>query len=315
MLILARDAFPGAGVENRRFAVRTTLILLTAVLLMAAALFGAYPLLLAPTAAGETAVVLIAALTAPLHWGLMHESIHGKLYESEAWNRRIGRLLGITLCLDWDMMRFGHLLHHRANRHERDRPEELRPGQSWLSAAGPFFFQLLGGQELGGMIAPLTVVLPLGATEWITRRIFAGEPNTEARMAALRAFGDPARRRRIRIDFAAILALIVFAAWCWGAHWPVLALAIAARFAVLSLLDNAPHYGTPRDSGAHAYNTALARPFRWLVLNSNFHGMHHQASHLGWQELPGEFAQTGAGYDGSWIAAVLRQFRGPRRLS
>ena len=315
MLILARDALPVAGVGTRRFAVRTNSILLTVTMLIAAAIFGAYPLLLAPTMAGETALVLLAALSAPLHWGLMHESIHGKLAESEAWNRRIGRLLGIALCLDWDMMRFGHLLHHRANRHDRDRPEELQPGQSWWRAAGPFFFQLLGGQELAGMIAPLTVVLPLGGTEWVTRRIFAGEANEEMRAAALRAFTDPARRRRIRLDFTAILALMAFAVWCWGAHWPVFALAIAVRFAVLSLLDNAPHYGTARDSGTRAHNTVLARPLRFLVLNANFHGVHHQASQLSWRDLPREFARSGAGYDGSWIAMVLRQFRGPVRLS
>jgi fatty acid desaturase len=315
MLILARDAFPGPGVRTRRIVVRTNLVLLTATLLIAAALFGAYPLLLPPTAAVGTPLVLIIALTAPLHWGLMHESIHGKLFESEAWNRRIGRALGIALCLDWDIMRFGHLFHHRANRHDRDRPEELKPGQSWLSAAGPFFFQLLGGQELGGMIAPLTVVLPLGGTEWAVRRIFAGEANGDLRLAALRVFGDPARRRRVRLDFAAILALMAFAVWCWGVHWPVFAACIAARFAVLSLLDNAPHYGTPRDSGTRAYNTTLPRPFGLLVLNAHFHGVHHQASHLSWQELPREFAQTGAGYDGRWIATVLRQFRGPVRLS
>jgi len=225
MLILARDALPVAGVGTRRFAVRTNSILLTVTMLIAAAIFGAYPLLLAPTMAGETALVLLAALSAPLHWGLMHESIHGKLAESEAWNRRIGRLLGIALCLDWDMMRFGHLLHHRANRHDRDRPEELQPGQSWWRAAGPFFFQLLGGQELAGMIAPLTVVLPLGGTEWVTRRIFAGEANEEMRAAALRAFTDPARRRRIRLDFTAILALMAFAVWCCRA----LRRALAAR--------------------------------------------------------------------------------------
>jgi len=259
--------------------------------------------------------VLLAALTAPLHWGLMHESIHGKLMQSEAWNRRVGRWLGITLCLDWDVMRVGHLFHHRANRHERDRPEELKPGQSWWSAAGPFFFQLFGGHELGGLIAPLIIVLPLGTTEWATRRILAGEPNSEMRMVALRAFCDPARRRRIRIDFAAIVALLALAIWCWGAHWPVFAAAIAARFAVLSLLDNAPHYGTPRDSGTRACNSALPRPFGLLVLNSNFHGVHHQASDLPWQELPQAFAQTGAAYDGRWIATVLRQFRGPVRLS
>jgi fatty acid desaturase len=315
MVIVGRYAFPGAGVETDHPVARINLVLLTTALLIAAALFGGYPLLLKPTLAGDVALVALAALSAPLHWGLMHESIHGKLYANAAWNRRVGRWLGITLCLDWDMMRFGHLFHHRANRHDRDRPEELRPGRSWWRAAGPYFFHMLGGQELSGMIAPLIIVLPAGCTDWVIRRLLPGEASTDMRVAALRTFADPARRRRIRLDFLAMLALAAFAIWCWGAQWPVLAACIFARFAVLSLLDNAPHYGTPRDSGQRAYNTSLPQPFALLVLNANFHGVHHQASQLSWQELPRAFARTGSAFDGSWIATVLRQFRGPVRLS
>ncbi len=54
---------------------------------------------------------------------------------------------------------------------------------------------------------------------------------------------------------------------------------------------------------------------RWLVLNGNFHGVHHKAPQLSWRELPGTFAKDGAGFDGSWVAMVLRQFRGPLRIA
>ncbi|HXL99547.1 MAG TPA: fatty acid desaturase [Rhizomicrobium sp.] len=295
---------------NFRPAINTALLCIA--LAVAALQFVVFPLFAPLNAASETALIAVLALTAPLHWGLMHESIHGKLFENDAANRAAGRLLGISICLDWDIMRFGHLMHHRANRHDRDRPEDVAPGRSRLAAAPGYFFTLLGGGTIQGALAPLAVVLPLRGTERVVQHLFGG---VEAlRDPALRAFSDPERRLRIRSDFAATLALVALGIWCWGAHWPLLVLAVAARFCVLSLLDNAPHYGTPRDSGTRAYNTLLARPLRWLVLNANFHGVHHQAPQLAWQELPRTFDRSGQSYSGSWIACVLRQFRGPMRL-
>src|ERR1700679_4072332 len=123
----------------------------------------------------NTALLRIAlAVTAPRHWGLMHESIHGKLFENDAANRAAGRLLGISICLDWDIMRFGHLMHHRANRHDRDRPEDVAPGRSRLAAAPGYFFTLLGGGTIQGALAPLAVVLPLRGTERVVQHLFGG---------------------------------------------------------------------------------------------------------------------------------------------
>jgi fatty acid desaturase len=160
----------------------------------------------------------------------------------------------------------------------------------------------------------LAVLLPIGTTNWVVARLF-GAGGGALRDAALRAFTDPQRRRRIRIDFAGMLALLALGAWCWGAHWPVLLACIAVRFTILSILDNAPHYGTPRDSGTRAFNVTMPRRLRWLVLNANFHGMHHHAPQLSWRELPHAFDRAQPGFDGSWIAMVLRQFRGPVHLS
>jgi fatty acid desaturase len=285
--------------------------LLTIALLAAALQFIAFPLLFAVTPASAVAMIALAALTAPLSWGLMHESIHSKLFANETANRAAGRLAGIGLCLDWDIMRFGHLMHHRANRHDLDRPEDVPAGRSRLAAAPGYYFTLLGGGSIKAAMGPLAVLLPISTTRRVVRALF-GDGEDPFRDAALRAFTDPERRARIRTDFAVTLALLALAVWCWGAHWPVLLACILVRFAVLSILDNAPHYGTPRDSGTRAFNTTLPRALRWLVLNANFHGVHHHAPQLSWLELPRAFA---GGFDKSWIAMVLRQFRGPVRIS
>jgi fatty acid desaturase len=100
----------------------------------------------------------------------------------------------------------------------------------------------------------------------------------------------------------------------WGAYWPVFALGIAARWCVQSILDNAPHYAMPLDSGRDARNTTFPKPFRWMILNQNFHGAHHHSPQTHWGELPALYAKMNVPLDGSWFTAQARQFRGPVRL-
>jgi hypothetical protein len=47
------------------------------VLLIAALQFFAFPLV-PPTRSAAVSLVALAVLSAPLHWGLMHETIHGR---------------------------------------------------------------------------------------------------------------------------------------------------------------------------------------------------------------------------------------------
>jgi fatty acid desaturase len=267
--------------------------------------FFAAPLLFPVGLSGTVALVALCMVATPLHWGLMHESIHGNLFADTKANRRAGRLLGVFLCLSWDVMRFGHLLHHSNNRHEFDRPEAVPAGSSRGRAAGPYFAKLLGGHALISAVSSIGLALP---SRLVERLIPKAEP---MRTAALRAFLNLERQSRIRGDVLLIALLIVAAVWCWGALWPILAATIGARFFTLSLLDNAPHYGSALDSGTYARNTRLPRWLSNLVTGHNFHGIHHGATGLKWQELRAVFENSARAYEGSWTAMVLRQFRGP----
>jgi fatty acid desaturase len=254
------------------------------------------------------ALVCLCAVTTPLHWGLMHESIHGILFRDPAANRRAGRVLGNFLCLSWDVMRFGHLLHHSNNRHEFDRPEAVAPGGSRLAAAGPYYLKLLGGHALISALSSIALALP---RPMVRRLVPKAEP---MHRAALRAFTNKERQARIRGDLFLTVVLVGLAVFCWGAYWPLFAATIGVRFVMLSLLDNAPHYGTALISGTYARNTSLPRWAHWLVMGHNYHGIHHGATGLGWQQLRAAFARAGTSYEGSWTAMVLRQFRGPVHL-
>jgi fatty acid desaturase len=279
--------------------------LLALVIAIALLQFFVAPFLVPASLPGAAALVVLSMVATPLHWGLMHESIHGNLFTGTTENRRAGRLLGVFLCLSWDVMRFGHLLHHSNNRHEFDRPESVPPGSSRARAAIPYFAKLLGGHALISAVSSFGLLLP---QRLVARLVPKAEP---MHTAALRAFTNPDRRARIRGDIAAILLLLVLAFVCWGARWPLFAAMVSARFFMLSLLDNAPHYATPLDSGTYARNTWLPRWASWLVTGHNFHGIHHGATGLKWQELRAAFCTSGGRYEGFWTVMVLRQFRGP----
>jgi fatty acid desaturase len=289
--------------------------LLAAVGALAALEFGAFPLLFPGQSVGAVVLIAVVILSAPLHYGLMHETMHGNLFRSEAWNRRVGRVLGITLGLPWETMRFGHLAHHAFNRHKFDRPEYLAPQDSYAGAAPAYFAKLVLGNAVIYALAPYLAVAPISTTPRVVALMGSGEDNAPFRQAALRTFSNPERRARIRIDLAAFVLLAVLAVLAWHAQWWVFAACILGRWSVLSLLDNAPHYGMALDSRQEARNTTFPRFLSFLVLNQNFHGVHHHTPDMHWTELPDAYRAQSLDNDGTWLAAVLRQFRGPVRLS
>ena len=295
---------------------RKTLIdaaLLSVAAIVAALQFGAYPLLFQAGGTGTVALIAIAALSAPLHYGLMHETMHGNLFAGERWNRIAGRTLGITLGLPFETMRFGHLAHHSNNRHTFDRPEHIEPGQFYPVAAIVYYGKLFIGNALIYALIPFLTFLPISTIARIP--VPADDGAQHFRAAALRAFSNPSRKRAGQLDVAMIVLLGVVAVSVWGARWWVFAACIFARWSVLSILDNAPHYGMPLNSGLEARNTALPHWLAWLVLNQNFHDVHHHNPKLGWTELPDAFRRSAQTHNGGWLAAVLGQFRGPVDLS
>ena len=287
--------------------------LLAAVGAIAALEFGLFPLLFPGWSAGAAILAVTVIFSAPLHYGLMHETMHGNMFRKPQWDRRVGRALGVALGLPWETMRFGHLAHHAFNRHVLDRPEYLAPGKRYAAAAPAYFTKLVLGNALGYALMPYAVMLPVSTTERVVALGTPGEDAAVIRAAAVRAFTNPTKRAAVRIDLAAFLLLAVLAVVAWRAQWWIFAVCILGRWSVLSLLDNAAHYGMPLDSRQEARNTTLPSWATFLVLNQNFHGVHHQNPDLHWSALPQAFGK--ADDDGPWLGAVARQFHGPVRLS
>src|SRR5436309_3101265 len=215
--------------------------LLSGIAAIAALEFGLLPHLAPLNGSGAVLFVALVAITAQLHYGLMHETIHGHLFGNERADCAIGRLLGILLGLPWETMRFGHLAHHGLNRHSWDRPEALRHGEARAAAAVVYYFKLTIGHAISYALMPLPALLPVSTTPHVLRLMSSGPEAEPLRTAALRTFSNMKRRNAVRVDLLAIFMLFALAVWAWGTAWPVFVTCVAARWSVLSLLDNAPH--------------------------------------------------------------------------
>ncbi|HWE05315.1 MAG TPA: fatty acid desaturase, partial [Rhizomicrobium sp.] len=195
---LPRDRSSDVGYAHANF------VLLAAALTISVVQLFAAPLILPINAWTAFAIVALCAVSTPLHWGLMHESIHGNLFANPSANRGTGRISGALLCLSWDVMRFGHLLHHSANRHELDRPEAVPPGGSRFSAAGPYFMKLLGGHALISAMSAMAFALPARSVPRLVGKFASGDGLAPIRIAAVRAFTNRERQARIRFDLVLI---------------------------------------------------------------------------------------------------------------
>ncbi len=259
------------------------------------------------------AAVLLLALTTPFNNALMHEAIHGRLARNPAVNDALGRSLAIFSGVTFDIIRFGHMTHHRFNRHALDRPDVMEPNQNRAVAFLQYYFGLLGGLYLREMAVSIAMFLPRRLIEWAVDRALAKDAETVVllRSAVRRMLSR--RLTRIRVD--TVIAITVFAGafYLYGAAWPWLAAAIAMRGVIVSMQDNLPHYGTPAIIGAAAHNSRTSAWARAFMLNQNFHDVHHRQPELPWNALPQAFALTGANYGTGYFSLAAKQLRGPWR--
>ncbi|MDR3399662.1 MAG: fatty acid desaturase [Pandoraea sp.] len=269
---------------------------------------------------GEVAAwsLIPVLLLTPMHWGLIHESIHGQLRLKARANERTGRALSLLLGLPFEIMRFGHLMHHRFTRQPFDRPDistlpanaplPLR-AQKWLG----YQSRLLGGMWLAEVFAPVIAWLPVRRLPTLALSALGSDPeDDDVRRRVIMFAADPIRRRRIQRDFLVLLAALALALWAYGPWWAVFLATFAARGIWLSIADNLPHYGVAMDEPARARNFQAPAPGRALLLNQHLHRVHHQYPTAPWHLLPQiDAAQPTDGPAIPYWRAVFRQFDGP----
>ncbi len=263
-----------------------------------------------PVLAGVLVVVLF--LSTPFNSAVLHEAVHGRLITRSMQNDRVGRVLAICSGVAFDVLRFGHLSHHRFNRHALDRPDVIDPGQSRVYAAIRYYAHLLGGLYVSEILATLAMLLPRNVIDRLLRRAMAKDDPTLAILRRAASRGLDRRIARVRMDAVALVLLYGGAFYLYGAWWPLLLMGIILRGLIVSLQDNLPHYGTPAAIGASAHNATAPRWAALFMLNQNLHAVHHDRPELPWNALPDAVAPAERSHYGNYLALLVKQFRGPR---
>lgn len=263
---------------------------------------------------GWLCLALPVALLSNGFWALQHEAIHNLFAVDQVRNRRAGRLMAILFGSSFRVLRFGHLMHHRFNRHPLDCPDVYDPHTtSALKARSRFYAEVFGGLYLLEVFLPLLYWLPQPVIHRLLDRIYGGEDFRlkQLRQLARQSLGSSRAIAEIRQDGAAALILYAGAFILWGKWWAALLGFILIRATLISFLDNIYHFRTPVDRPDFAYNLALSRPLRALILNMNFHRVHHHHMHLPWWMLPRQFRAAQETFDRGYFNAALAQLRGP----
>ena len=268
----------------------------------------------------EAAAWLIPAcvLATVPHWALVHEAVHGHFHGRRLVNEAAGRVLAILFLAPFDGLRFGHLSHHALNARPSERPEFYDPRErSGWHARAVYYLRLLCGIYLLEIASGPLALLPRAALRPIVRWVFYDGAPDAGHMAdrAERVLLAPATLRRMRIDALAILTLLAASFLLYGAAWHLLAAALLGRAFVVSIMDNAPHYGGELADPDQGFDLKLPRACAPLVLNTNLHGTHHRHPNLPWIALPNAFEHDGGNYAGSYLIAPWRQLRGPMPLA
>jgi len=268
------------------------------------------PLLLPRHPLAAWSLVAVALFTTTW-WSVIHEAIHGLLFPRRGMNNAAGRLLAVLFGLPFQPVAFGHLFHHRQNRSRLDRAEVYLRKTPRLRAALDYYARLLGGLYLAEVALCFLVWLPRPRLmRLVARRFDAAELSTEGKLLQ-RTVLDPAALRGIRLDAAGVLFCLGSSFWLYGPHAWMLIAVLLGRGLLLSIMDNAYHYGTPLDAPRYALNLGLPRSLSAAILHFNLHRQHHLHPATSWRELPRLFAAAKDRYDGSYPALTLRQLRGP----
>ncbi|GAA0927640.1 fatty acid desaturase family protein [Virgisporangium aurantiacum] len=266
------------------------------------------PLWLLPAGSAWGWLLVPLALLSTPHWSLIHEAIHGTLLRDRRWNDRCGRPLAVGYGVPFALLKTGHLLHHRYSRTARERTEVYDPAATtWAATAPGYYVRLFGGLYLAEVATVVLAVAPRAFWQRLARRMES--PDSVTGILLDRVGGR--LLRQFRVDAAAVVAVHAASLLAYGRHAWMLGAAIAARAVMISVADNAYHYGTELDAPLEAMNLRLPRVLETFVLAFNLHAVHHRHPGLRWHHLRAAFRADGDRFHLGWFTAVARQVRGP----
>lgn len=266
------------------------------------------PLCLLPRANAWGWLLGPLTLLNPPFWSLIHEAIHGGLLPDRRWNDRAGRVLAVGYGAPFALLKGGHLLHHQYSRTRRERTEVYDPTRTrWAAVAPGYYVRLFGGLYLAEVASVLLAPAPARLWRTLGRRL--DSPDTVTGLLLDRV--QRRQLRQFRTDAAGVVFVYGATAFAYGRQVWMLALAVAGRALLISLADNAYHYGTRLEASLEAMNLRLPRALEAFLLAFNLHSVHHRHPGLPWHALRVAFVADDDHFHQSWFTAAARQLRGP----
>jgi len=259
-------------------------------------------------------IIPISALNNPF-WALIHEAIHDLFSSSSGTNVAAGRLLSLFFGSPFHVLRVTHLSHHKFNRSPLEKGTEVYDPARWSKRRANFtyFFYIFCGLYLLEVFSTLIFFLPTNSFHRLGRRL-VDHGNAQEKWLANK-FMDAKTVSEIRIDGIAILLIFGLSAFCYGMHWRVLVSILAMRMFLISFMDNVYHYGSTLNVTTSGHNLWLPRVLSVLILNFNFHRVHHRNPAVPWPKLSELFAEHADSFDRGLLTAAVNQLRGPIPLS
>jgi fatty acid desaturase len=281
-------------------------------------LFG-FPLLFLPDPRAAILIVVAISCTSNGLFSVLHEAIHRSLAPVTrlpliglSMNDLLGRVVGIVFGSPFDFVSAAHVTHHSVNRTADEHLEvydRSLPDVERRSFVKGYYFFLLGGLYTVELIVPMLFWLPQRIVQPRLERLFQADPM--ARQVLRRICRSPHRLRAVRVDAGFIVASIAASTVLYGRYWWILALHFLIRAFLVSLLDYVYHYGSPLGDRLHGYNLELPRWLSPLILNFNYHGVHHRFPALPWRSLERVFVDEGLVFDNHYLTQAVSQLRGP----
>ena len=254
--------------------------------------------------------VVLIPLNTPL-WSLVHEAIHKNFHSRKHVNEIGGRIMSILFGASFGVLRFGHLMHHQYNR-EWESEHYIEPGQNRIVAWFSHYFKMLGGLYLTEVLMSFLIALaPKALTRKIARKIFEDDRHHDA---VLNSLLKPENIRKIRIDCLATVIVYAGAFYSFEPDWIIPVVALTGRAVIISLMDNAYHYGTPKDNTVIAKELETVPLYSKFILNFNYHVTHHKNVGLPWTKLAEHHAAQNNPYSERLGRALLAQFKGPIKM-
>lgn len=258
--------------------------------------------------------ILPLAFSNTLHWSLIHEAIHKLIHPDHVKNDLMGRALSIVFGGALEVLRFGHLMHHRFNRHIHT---EFCPANvwQWLKAAPTYYAQLFFGMYVIEIAASFAFAfLPKAWLERIYKKHATdakGRPLPELREATETFFFKNSRIQRIRIDAVFIILFFGLSFYLYASYWLIGLAALMLRAFMISFHDNVYHYGTAEDNSVPAKELKLVAPISRYILHFNYHHSHHKAPFVPWKHLPEIHREKQVRFDDDYGRALKLQLNGP----